>query len=367
MKSEHFLYRSAAYIDLGQIIENYRIYKKETKGEIIAVVKANAYGHGDVEVARALSSVGVDYFAVSNIEEGIRLRSSGIEGKILVLGYTSAENSCLLSSYHLTQAVVSQDHLSELISCGDRSVNYHLALDLGMKRIGLTLRDDGKLKLLIKKATEHLKIQGIFSHLPVADSLEKSDFEYTKSQISKFNEIWEYSRSLGVEMCHLQNSAAGLLHKGVGNTRLGIGLYGYAPSSDVKLPRGVSPALSWKSGICRIEEVKAGESVGYSRSFYAKRDMQVATVMTGYGDGYPRALSNKGFLLVGGEVCRIVGRVCMDMLMIELKGAKCENEATLIGNCKDKKISADDIAQLCGRISYEILTGISGRVKRIYI
>ncbi len=369
MTGELFLYRSVAEVDLTRLKRNYIIHKTyHRKRRIISIIKANAYGHGDVEVASALAEEGADFFAVSNINEGIRLRESGIGGEILILGYTPKELSHLIFRYNLSQAIVSEEHLAEAMAQRNREIKYHIAIDVGMRRIGLCPESAAE---NIKNASEVLQIKGIFTHLPIADTASADGVKYTAHEIAVFDEICRLSERFGIELFHCQNSAAAIFHssKESNCVRLGISLYGYAPSSEVELPTGVTPALEWKSMICRVFSVRKGESIGYGRSFFAEKDMKVATVTTGYADGYPRALSNRGYVIIKGEMCRVVGRVCMDMMMVDVSsvaGVKAGEEVILLGRSGDKQISADDIARWADTIPYEILTRISSRVARQY-
>ncbi len=373
MKDRSFLYRSWAEVNLGQIVRNYNVYK-ECVGEnkrICAVVKADAYGHGDVEVSRALEADGVDFFAVSNINEGIKLRQTGIKSDILVLGYTPHTHLSELSKYKIMQTIVDKNHILELKKYTPHDVVYHIAIDTGMRRIGLCGEKSEEVIKDIQNAAEDLKICGLFTHLAAADSMAVGDVNFTEQAISCFDNIAREAKKLGVEVFHCQNSAGGLLHnsKECNATRLGISLYGYPPSSDVKLPYGILPALSWKSIVCHIFELKKGESIGYGRSFKAEQNLKIATVTTGYADGYPRDLSNKGYVLINGCMAPVVGRVCMDMMMVdvsEINGVKSGDEVVLIGNSGEKKITADDVAKWADTISYEILTGISPRVEKNY-
>ena len=374
MSREPFLNRSWVEIDIGQIRKNYRIYKDALSEHsfVIPVVKANAYGHGDIEVCRALSRDGADFFAVSNIKEAVGLRKGGIKGEILVLGYTPPSLLGCLEEYDITQTVVSEKHVEELIKYAKRDTKFHIAIDAGMKRIGFSSENVEKCIKNIKNTAKKLKITGVFTHFPVLDSNAISDVEFSVKSIDIFDSICSELVGLGIPIFHCFNSAGGLgyLSKTASATRLGISLYGYAPGSILQLPRGIEPALAWKSAVCAVKELKCGESVGYGRSFVADRDMKIATIMTGYADGYPRLASNRGYLLIDGKKCRIVGRVCMDMMMVDV--GRCEeveagDTAVLIGKSGEETVTASDIAEFADTISYEILTGISGRVERVYL
>ena len=239
-----------------------------------------------------------------------------------------------------------------------------------MKRIGLSAKNPVIAYESIKKASEKLKIEGIFTHFPVSDSLSESDREFTLKSYDLFCKISEYAKVLGIEYAHCLNSAGGIVFQGgLAPVRLGISLYGYSPSADIILPEKIKPALSWKSLICRVEKVEKGESIGYGRGYIANKTLQIATISTGYADGYPRVLSNKGYVLIRGEECPIVGKICMDMMMVdvsEVQGVQVGDTAVLIGKSEEKELYADRLAKWANTISYEILTGISSRVARIY-
>ena len=373
MMCESFLYRSWVEVDTEQIVKNYNVYKSALPGkaQIIAVVKANAYGHGDVEIARSLEAGGADFFAVSNINEAVKLREGGINGEILVLGYTPPSHLFALADYDIIQTAVSKEHIEELKKYAPSGAKVHIAIDTGMKRIGLDSEDCEGCVKIIKSATSALKITGIFTHLPVADSTCEADRRFTKQSLDKFRRIVTDVMPLGIELIHCLNSAGGIEYFGApfNTVRLGISLYGYSPSPQIKLPQGIKPAMSWKTLVSAIIKVSKGESVGYGRSFVASQDMRIATLTTGYADGYPRAASNKGCVLIKGKRARIVGKVCMDMMMVDVTDipeVKAGDLAVLIGNSGAEVLSADDIAKWSDTISYEILTGISARALRIY-
>ncbi len=373
MKCKPFLYRSWAEISTEQIIKNYKAYKSHigNKSKIIAVVKANAYGHGDVRVSRALEDAGVNFFAVSNVFEAVRLREGGIRGNILILGYTPVSHLHLLAEHSLIGTVVSERHVSELVAHAPKNAEFHIAIDTGMHRIGLDLDDLENTKNIIENAAKTLNITGMFTHLSVADSSSAEDNYFTEEAVYKFGSICREREGLGINNVHCLNSAGGLryFNELFNTVRLGISLYGYSPSEDVDLPEEILPVLEWKTAVASVFKIKAGESVGYGRSFTAKRDMLIATLMTGYADGYPRALSGKGKVIINGKFASVVGRVCMDMMMVDvtdIEGVRAGDTATLIGCSGDKTVTADDLGREADTISYEILTGISERVERIY-
>ena len=361
--------RSWTEIDLGQIRKNYEIYASlQPQGrKVMAVVKADAYGHGDVEVARVLSEAGCTDFAVSNIEEAIGLRLAGIRGQILILGYTPVEEAGRLAKFDITQALLSEEYFKAL-AAQNKPVKCHFALDTGMRRIGLNTDDPENTENVIRSAAKALCLTGLFTHLCVADTDSEKAKNFTKEQIRRFEETAARVADLNLPYVHCLNSAGGLRYPEAKScfSRLGIILYGLKPDDSNTLPEGIRPALTWKSAVSMVKTIHPGDTVGYGRTFLADRDMSIATVSCGYADGYNRLLSNKGFVLIHGKKAPIVGRVCMDQFMVDVSGienVKMADEAVLIGD----GFSADDMAKIVGSIGYEIVCDISGRVERRYI
>ncbi len=355
------LKRSWIEIDLTVIRQNYAIYQKQCPLPLMAVVKADAYGHGDGEVSAALQACGCKNFAVSNLEEAIRLRQAGIAGQILILGYTPTDCAKELAAYDITQTLLSEEYAQRLAG---KRIKAQFALDTGMNRIGLDADDPILCERIIRQYQGQFELTGLFTHLCVADTPEEQRF--TTEQIEKFKRVAERVRDLNLPFVHCMNSAGGLWQKPYGDlARLGIILYGLKPDYANQLPDGICPALQWKSVIALIKTIHAGETIGYGRTFRAKKNMRIATIPTGYADGYNRLLSNRGFVLIHGKKAPIVGRICMDQLMVdvtEIGEAQFDDEATLLGD----GFTADDMAQLIGTIGYEIVCGITRRVGRIY-
>ena len=364
--------RSWVEIRLDVLFNNVGIYKNHIiqKSIIMAVVKADAYGHGDQVVAKYLSDNGIHNFAVSNIDEAIHIREAGAEGQILILGYTPIEKAQELINYDITQALLSEDYADRLAATY-LPVKCQFALDTGMRRIGLNGDDPDKCERVIRKTySSSLQLDGLFTHLCVADTPEQNEF--TEKQIKLFEEIATRVSDLNLSYCHCMNSAGGLWHNSDVScfARLGIILYGLKPDYMNTLPDGIEPALSWKSVVSMVKEVKTGDTIGDGRSFIVEHSMRIATVPTGYADGYPRLLSNKGWVLINGCKAPILGRVCMDQMMVDvtaISDVEYESEVVLLGKSGNEVITADDLANLIGTIGYEIVCGISKRVKRIYI
>lgn len=366
--------RSWVEIDLDQLVKNYNAYKSQLNKdtEIMVVVKAEAYGHGDLAICKILQQNGVKLFAVSNIDEAIALRRGGILGEILILGYTPCENAELLYKYELTQTLLDENYEVELSQKGYK-IKAQFAIDTGMNRIGLDADDPVLCDKVIRKYFNFFNINGLFTHLCVADSDNLECVEFTNKQIDKFNKVANLTKDLRLKYIHCLNSAGGLFHKIEGDSgkivRLGIVLYGLKPDYYNYLPKDIKPILSWKSVVSMVKEIKIGESVGYGRTFTATKNMKIATIPTGYADGYRRELSNKGYILINGQKAFIVGRVCMDQIMVDVTEIDCKmaDEVVLIGQSGNLSLTADYMAQTVGTIGYEIVCGISKRVPRKYV
>ena len=371
--------RSWIEINLSQLRANYIRYKKSLQRDvdIMAVIKADAYGHGDIQVARMLSDMGVNLFAVSNIDEAVGLREAGISGEILILGYSSPVYAQTLYDLDLTQTLVSELYAEHLAQTGYR-VKCQFAIDTGMNRIGINANDVDHCVNLIRNYSEKLNVNGVFTHLCVADSNDPSDKIFTVEQIKKFKSIVDNISDLELPYIHCCNSAGGLSYinnpeynDAVGNiVRLGIVLYGLKPDYSNELPQGISPALTWKSVISMVKPVAKGEYIGYGRSYKVTRDSIIATVATGYADGLSRLLSNKGFVMINGRRAPIVGRICMDQTLIDvtdIPNVSMGMNVTLLGRCGNIEYNADDMAKDLDTIGYEVMCNITKRVQRFYI
>lgn len=365
--------RSWTEINLSLLKNNYEIYRSllPVGTKIIAVVKADAYGHGDYEIAKLLQKEGVTDFAVATIEEAIGLRCAGIKGHILVLGYSPLAFAQQLIDYDIIQTVVDENH-AKFLSDINKNIKVVFSIDTGMNRIGLDADKPDYCSKVIREYTGKLQVYGIFTHLCVADTLDEDSQNFTEKQIEKFEVITNIIKDLKLPYVHCLNSAAGLWYKCSSSAfaRLGIVLYGLKPDFQNTLPEGIKPALSWYSVVSMVKDVFPGETVGYGRSFLAKKQMRLATVCVGYADGYNRHLSNNFFVLINGKKAPIVGRVCMDQLMVDItniENVELGSKVTLIGHDGDETITADEMANKIGTIGYEIVCNISKRVTRIFI
>jgi len=346
-----------------------RIYKENCHAdEIMAVVKADAYGHGAAESAQVLEAAGVSLFAVSNIIEALELREAGIRGEILILGYTPTEQLPLLTEYNIMQAVVSEEDAARFAALSPE-IRVQYAIDTGMNRIGLDADDPAGCERVIRQYPLH--VCGMFTHLCVADTDTPECRDFTRGQIAKFEAVADRVADLALPYVHCLNSAGGLWQETKYHriARLGIVMYGLKPDYANTLPEGIAPVLEWKSVISMVKTLRKGETVGYGRTFTAEREMQLATIPTGYADGYDRLLSNNGYVLIAGRRAPIVGRICMDQMTVDVTGMDVHagDEVVLLGQSGDETYTADDMAQRIGTIGYEIICGITHRVQRRYL
>lgn len=366
-----FLKRAWAEIDTSALVNNFNLIKEKSCGKVMAVVKANAYGHGVNFVAPALNKAGADWFAVSNIEEAIQLRELGIEKPILVLGYTPKEAFELLIKYNVSQTVYDYNSavlLSNVAKANNSNIKIHIKLDTGMSRIGFDCRDDelNEIYDVLKTVSlQGLFFEGAFTHFAVSDSNEKDDIAFTKQQYKRFLKVLEALKEQGFEPTfkHCNNSAAVLNYGFKADiNRVGISLYGLDPESKREI-RGLKSVMAFKSVVSFVKKIKKGDSVSYGRTFVAEDDMMVATVSVGYADGYPRLASNKAYVLINGEKAKVIGRVCMDQLVCDVTNIKADvgDEVVLFGD----GLPVEALAECASTINYEIICGVSKRVPRI--
>ena len=374
-----YLKRAWAEISLPKLRNNVEIIRSlNSEGtEIMAVVKADAYGHGDEHIVRCLAEqCGIRYFAVSNLDEAIAVRGFAPKAEILILGYTPPEYAHEIAMYDIIQGVVSTEYALELVKNSNEPIRCHIKIDTGMGRIGLKhdtpeqCADEIEAMMKINR----LSVEGIYTHFAVADSDSPDNIAYTDRQEKFITDTYDVLVSRGIKLRHLHfmNSAATCYRNSPRSTlsRAGIILYGLHPDVSLDIPQGLEPLMELKAVISHVKTVKKGDCISYGRTFVADREMRIATVTIGYADGYSRLLSSKGEILVHGRRCKIVGRVCMDQLMMDVSDvpeAKSGDIVTLIGTDGNDRITADDLAQIYGTIGYEVVCGISKRVPRIYI
>jgi len=373
-----------ADIDLDAIAINIQQLKKVTSpgAQFMAVVKANAYGHGTVEVARQALKSGADWLGVARIYEAVALRKAGIDGKILVMNYTPPEFAPLALEHDLVLTVFDLETataISDTAVAAGNQIVAHLKTDTGMGRLGLRPTgekqiglDPSRVKLAGRIADlPGLDLEGIFTHFAAADSL---DATYTEKQFALFCDYIDALKKVGLEfrIRHAANSAAIIAHPQthLDMVRAGIALYGLSPSAEVNLDHlATRPAMSLKARLVHVKKVPAGFCVSYGMTYRAPAPTAIATVPLGYADGYSRLLSSRGTMLVKGQRAPIAGRVCMDLTMLDvghIEGVRTGDEVVALGRQGDETISADEIAGVLGTINYEIVSSITARVPRIF-
>lgn len=365
-----------AEVNLDNIINNIREIKKNINGEeIIAVVKANAYGHGAIDIAPILVESGADRLAVAMLSEALELREAGIKVPILILGYTDVTFAEMLINNDIEQTVYSLDYAKELSKKAEalgKIAKIHIAVDTGMGRIGFLPSKKSVEEVVEISKLHNLNITGVFTHFSNADEEDKS---YAHNQINKFNlfikDLEEREINLGIK--HISNSASiiDIEDAHYNAIRPGIILYGYYPSEYINKEKlKLMPALSLKCQVIHVKELKKGEYIGYGRTFRTERDSIIATLPIGYADGYIRGLYKKANVIVNGKLAPVVGRICMDQCMVDITDVgpvKVGDEVILLGEDNGLKNNADDMAKLLDTINYEILCMIGRRVPRVYI
>lgn len=372
MKQNGFMNYRGTYIrvDLDAIAYNTRILKEATAKDrlMLAVVKANAYGHGLVQVAQVALENGADYLGVAIPEEGEQLRNAGIKAPILVLGGVNERGAEGSVRNDLIQTVFDVNRVYQLekaAAAQQKNVSVHLKIDTGMGRIGVRSREEVDALLDAVNDCPHVQLTGAFTHFANADSEED---DYTQCQKGLFDELTA-GMPKGIVL-HAAASAAAARYPDTryGMVRQGIALYGCKAGNSTLL---VKPALSWHTEIVYVKKMKAGESISYGCTYTTQKETVIATLPVGYGDGYSRILSGKACVLIGGKRCPVVGRVCMDQIMVDVTGLN-ENEAcvgapvVLLGKQGTQQITADEMAGWANTISYEMLMAATARVPVIY-
>jgi len=375
MTSEH--YRVIAEINLDAISNNIKeIQKNISKDtEIMAVVKADAYGHGAIEVSRILIENGVQRLAVAILDEGKQLREEGFNVPILILGYTPAEQAGELVSYDLIQTVFSFEMakaISDSAVKQNKKAKIHLKIDTGMSRIGF--KPDKESIKTIKEINQlpNINIEGIFTHFSSAD---EADTSFTQQQFSIFNAFIKAleEEGLKIPVKHCSNSAGFMLDEKMHMNliRPGIIIYGLYPSNEVNKEKiHLKPAMSLKSQVVFVKEVEENTPVSYGRKFITSKKTKVATIPVGYADGYSRRLSSSGRVLINGEYAPIIGNICMDQFMLDvshISDVEVGTEVVLIGQQGQNSISAEEIADIIGTINYEVVCMVGKRIPRLYI
>jgi len=387
-KNEHRIYeamkmsknykRVAAYIDLDAVEANVASMKAAISSDckIAAVIKTDGYGHGALPIAKVLEDK--DYlwgFAVATIDEALELRENGIQKPILVLGYTFPEFYPEIIEWNICPTIFTMEAAEELSKAAKREnkiISVHIKVDTGMGRIGFPDTQESVQMISKIQKLPNLRMEGLFTHFARADEYDKTS---VLNQISRFHHFAESCRKSGVnfDIYHVSNSAGifELEQANLSMVRAGIAIYGLLPSDEVEKERiPLRPVMELKSHLVHVKEVENGTPISYGGTYVAKEKRMIATVPVGYGDGYPRSLSNKGYVLIAGKRAPICGRICMDQFMVDVTGiseAKVGMEVTLLGADGDAHISMEELSNLSGRFNYEFVCDISKRVPRIYL
>jgi alanine racemase len=360
-----------AEVNLKNLAYNLNQVKKALSAgtRILATIKADGYGHGLLPVARKLTACGVDYFGVASIDEGIKLRSAGIKDPILILGLIFEEDFRVVFQYKLTPTICSGDQALELDRCGCRlgqRIKVHIKVDTGMGRIGVDLPEAKKLICRINKL-KFVEIEGLFTHFPLADI----DRKFTERQVNLLSKLCSQLEIEGVHipLIHAANSM-GLLafpESHFNMVRPGLVLYGLYPQKALQVK--LKPVLSLKTKIIYLKKVNKGSGISYGHSYVASKRTSIVTLPIGYGDGYPRNLSNIGPVLIRGKRFKVSGRICMDQIMVDVGNLKVRvgDEVVLIGSQGKLRITAEELAEISGTIPYEIVCGLGSRIPRVYI
>jgi alanine racemase len=370
-------FRVAANIDLDAICNNIINTRKlvNVNTKIMAVIKADGYGHGAVPIAKALNEIdAVDAYGIAIIEEGIELREAGIEKPILILGYTPKEQYKQLVQYDITQAIfqrVSAEELSKEALRQNKVAKIHIKVDTGMSRIGFSDTCESVEEIKKIASLKGIYIEGIFTHFACADEDDKtSAYNQLDRYLNFVHSLEEVGISIPIK--HISNSAGiiDLPEAILDMVRSGISTYGLYPSDSVHKDKlKLNPAMELKTHVSYIKEVEAGVGVSYGSTYITKRRTKIATIPVGYGDGYPRSLSSKGRVLIHGKSAPIIGRVCMDQFMVDITEIDNVNQGdivTLVGKDGDEFISFEEIALLADSFHYELICNVGKRIPRIY-
>lgn len=362
-------------IDLRNLKHNIELLRRSIRPntKFLAVVKANAYGHGLEQVARYASSHGADYLGVAIAEEGVHLREVGVTAPILILGASTETHMDCIVAHDLIPTVFSLDTLMSLQKAAaqqNKICRFHFKVDTGMNRIGFVSKERFEEAVALLSRCPNLIFEGLFTHFAVSESADKT---FTHQQAALFLEYAAIAHAFGYRpLLHAANSGATLeipeAHFDM--VRSGLSIYGCHPSGHPAAEFDLRPVLSWKTNIVNVKEISVGDTVSYGRTFAACRPTRVATLPVGYGDGYKRSLSNRAKVLIHGQFAPQIGTVCMDQIMVDvtdIPDAKIGDEVVLLGKQGNVCITADDMAEWANTISYEILLSISERVPRVFL
>ena len=363
--------RSWIELNIENLKHNVRILREAIPPacELMAVVKADAYGHGACATATVLNQMEITAFAVVTVEEGIQLRKHGIRGEILILGYTDVKRVQDLKKYDLTQTLLDFAY-AQALNGRNAAVKAHIKIDTGMHRLGISSEEISAVRKVFEM--KNLKICGIYTHLCCADSRLPEDIAFTRRQIDSFYRLTDALKNSGIQLpkLHIQSSYGFLNYPDLvcDYVRVGIALYGVSsvPDNETVLKPALRPVLALKSRVVLIRFIGKGDSVGYGRTFVAGRDSRIAVIPVGYGDGFPGSLSGKNVsVLINRQSVPVVGRICMDQLTVDITDAenvKVGDIVTLIGTEEEQNVSAPVVAQSAGSISNELLCRLGTRL-----
>lgn len=369
-------FRCYAEIDLDAIHRNIEIMKEglDKKTGIMAVIKADGYGHGAVPIAKVLDDICYGY-GVATAYEGENLRNHGIDKPIFVLGYTPECTYDLVTNENMIPAIFSLDmalKLSQHAVSLNTTVKINIAVDTGMGRIGYIPSDDTVNEIVEISKLQNIKIESIYTHFAKADYIDKS---FAVKQFNEFNEFINKIEQGGVKIPIHQcaNSAAimEMPYTGLTISRAGISMYGLYPSEEMSRENMVLyPALTLYSHVVNVKTIEQGRGISYGHTYIAEKPMKIATIPVGYGDGYPRNLSNKGYVIINGRRAKIVGRVCMDQFMVDVTDCgdvKIGDKVTLVGKDANEIITVDELAALAGTFNYEFVCNLGKRIPRVFV
>ena len=372
-------YQNYLKIDLDRLVHNFKSLQAIAKpSKIAGVVKANAYGLGSITIAREIEKEGADYLCVANMAEAMELRKSRIYLPILVLGYIKddvfrdvIQNRIDITAYDYNQCY----KLNEEAKALNAVVDVHIKIDTGMGRLGFLI-DETNIEESIREikkinSLSNVRIKGIYSHLSDADG---EDFSYTQMQYEKFMEFIMFldQEGITIPLKHISNDAGAILHGYyLDMIRCGLGLYGYYGSNVVRECNAVDlkPAVSFYTSVASVKTFQPGEQIGYNRTYTTDKVTKIAAVSLGYADGYPTALSNKGYMIINGKRANVIGKVCMDQTMLDvthIEDVAIGDEVLVFGEKEESIIPLEEVAELANTITYDILCRISLRIPRVY-
>ena len=372
--------RARAEIDLDNLRHNYKMIRQAIgHSRYMAVVKADAYGHGASVVAPVLEELGVDWFGVASLEEALQLREAGVRRPVLIFGWADPRCAPQLAAAGIAQTVYSREYASALAEEAGKAgvtVEVHLKVDSGMGRLGFDPRRGEELEGLLAAARNpRFHVTGIFTHFAVADEPEtEKSVEFTRRQFKRYEEACAFLASHGAEvgLRHCCNSAAGLLfpEMRLDMVRMGICTYGMEPSGQMAGTADLKPVMALKSVVSMVKTIHSGDTVSYGRIYTAQEERKIATIPVGYADGYLRALGGLADVLIRGQRAPVVGRVCMDQMMADvtgIPGVAMGDTVTLAGTDGGEQITMEELADLTDTISYEKICGLTQRVVRVYL